>query len=126
MKHTCGIDIVHIPRIKKLVDKHGGPSLKNPFIKRVFSKEEIAHIIDRNNPYPGLAGRFAAKEAVIKALDPFKKIADLKSIMIKGKVPKVEHKDKELSKLDISVSISHDGDYAIALVVVTVLIKTDR
>ncbi len=117
MKQHCGIDIVYIPRIKKLVEKHGAPSLNNKFIKRIFSKEEISHIINRKDPYPGLAGRFAAKEAVIKAVQPIKKLVDLKSIKIKGKIPKVELKDSKLNKLDISVSISHDGDYAIAIVI---------
>ena len=118
MKQSCGVDIVYIPRIKKLVEKHGGLSLSNPFIKRVFSKQEIAHIIDRKDPYPGLAGRFAAKEAVIKAVQPIKKLVDLKSIKIKGKIPKVELKDPKLSKLNITVSISHDGDYAVAMVII--------
>jgi len=118
MKQYCGIDVVYIPRIKKLVEKHGDPNLNNPFIKRVFSKEEISHIINRKDPYPGLAGRFAAKESVIKAVQPIKKLVDLRSIKIKGRIPKVELNDPKLNKLNRSVSISHDGDYAVAISIV--------
>jgi holo-[acyl-carrier protein] synthase len=132
MKICSGIDLVYIPRFKKVIDKNGPVNMDNPFIKRVFNLEEIEQIIKRNDPYPGLAGRFAAKEAVIKALSSIKKISELKSIIIEGEIPVVkiretlkkelEIKDdpeklnyEQLNDLNISVSISHDGDYATAV-----------
>lgn len=123
MKISTGIDLVHIPRFKKLIDKNGPINMDNPFIKRVFNPEEIEHIIERRDPYPGLAGRFAAKEAVIKALSSIRKISELKSIVIEGEIPAVKIKGstkkfpsiKEFKELTISVSISHDGEYATAI-----------
>lgn len=111
----CGIDIVYIPRFKDTVLKHGAVDMNNGFIKRVFNPEEIEHILKRNNPFPGLAGRFAAKEAVIKALSSVKKIAELKSISIVGEIPQVILLDPQLNQEKLSVSISHDGDYAVAM-----------
>ena len=116
MKIHSGIDLVYIPRFKQVLDKNGPVTMDNPFIKRVFNAKEIEHIINRTNPYPGLAGRFAAKEAVIKALNSIKKISELKSIVIHGEIPSVKINDLGLNiDLNISVSISHDGDYATAL-----------
>ena len=112
----CGIDMVNIPRFKESVNHHGEPDLSNAFVNRVFNKEEIEHIIERDNPYPGLAGRFAAKEAVIKAASHIKKISELKSISVSGSIPKVDINDPEFKNVQFAVSISHDGDYAIAMV----------
>jgi holo-[acyl-carrier protein] synthase len=118
MKIYSGIDLVHIPRFKKIIDKNGPVTMENSFIKRVFNLEEVEHIIKRPNPYPGLAGRFAAKEAVIKAFNNIKKIAELKSIIVYGEAPMIKISDNinnEIKDFEISVSISHDGEYATAL-----------
>jgi len=117
----CGIDIVYIPRLKETILKYGPVSMDNAFIRRVFNEEEIEHILKRKDPFPGLAGRFAAKEAAIKALNNIKKIAELKSISIIGEVPQVKLLDPELSQKELSVSISHDGDYAVAIITCFVL-----
>ena len=59
-----GIDIVETARVKRLVDEHG-----ERFLERVFTPAEHAYCA--GNPkryYEHLAGRFAAKEAVLKVL----------------------------------------------------------
>ncbi len=58
-----GIDIVEIPRIRKAVETWG-----ERFLLRVFNSEEIAYARAHTVPYPHYAGRFAAKEAIYKAL----------------------------------------------------------
>lgn len=58
-----GTDIVEIDRIKKAVGKSGGR-----FLKRVYTEEELGFCSLRADPYPCLAARFAAKEAVFKSL----------------------------------------------------------
>ncbi len=58
-----GIDMVKIDKIKKAIDKWG-----DDFLNRIFNKEEIAHIVKGKMYYQRLAARFAAKEAVIKAI----------------------------------------------------------
>ena len=58
-----GTDIVNIDRIKRSIKKHG-----NKFINKIFSKNEILYCMNKKNPIPYYAKRFAAKEAFSKAL----------------------------------------------------------
>lgn len=58
---SIGIDIVSIARM-------GQASKKELFLKRVFTGPELAYAKSRQRPEKHLAGRFAAKEAVVKAL----------------------------------------------------------
>ena len=58
-----GIDATDIPRVAELLEKYGAR-----FLHRVFTPGEIAYCTKRRNPAPHLAGRFAVKEAAMKAL----------------------------------------------------------
>ncbi|HTA75532.1 MAG TPA: holo-ACP synthase [bacterium] len=57
-----GVDLIEIERVKKAHLKHG-----QRFIDRLFTASEAKYCLRKSDPYPSLAGRFAAKEAVIKA-----------------------------------------------------------
>lgn len=57
-----GTDLIEIKRIKNAAEKGKG------FLERVFTVGEIAYSFQKKDPYPSLAARFAAKEAVMKAL----------------------------------------------------------
>ncbi|OGW90996.1 MAG: holo-[acyl-carrier-protein] synthase [Omnitrophica bacterium RIFCSPHIGHO2_02_FULL_63_14] len=63
MKHTLGIDIVEIKRLEKLCRKWG-----KGFLRKVYTAKELAYSKSRRYPYQHLAARFAAKEAIFKAL----------------------------------------------------------
>ncbi len=111
-----GIDIIEIKRIKKVYEKFG-----EKFLKRVFTDREVFYAFARRDPFPHLAGRFAAKEAVMKALGTgFGKGVYFKNIEIlreKGGAPYVllHGKTAEIFKnKKFSISITHDGKYAIA------------
>jgi len=58
-----GIDATDIPRVAAMVARHG-----DRFLRRVFTDGEIAYCTRHRDPSPHLAGRFAAKEAAMKAL----------------------------------------------------------
>jgi holo-[acyl-carrier protein] synthase len=58
-----GFDATDIPRIREVVDRYG-----DRFLRRVFTDGEIAYCTRRRDPVPHLAGRFAVKEAAMKAL----------------------------------------------------------
>jgi holo-[acyl-carrier protein] synthase len=58
-----GLDATEIPRIAETLQRYG-----ERFLERVFTPEEIAYCMRRRNPAPHLAGRFAAKEAGMKAI----------------------------------------------------------
>ena len=58
-----GIDVVAVSRIKRAAARSGGR-----FLNRVYTGREREYCLARRDPYPCLAARFAAKEAVFKAL----------------------------------------------------------
>src|SRR5215213_12028463 len=58
-----GFDATDIPRIASAVERYG-----DRFLRRIFTEREIAYCTRRRDPVPHLAGRFAAKEAAMKAL----------------------------------------------------------
>src|SRR5574339_941195 len=58
-----GMDATEVPRIAESLERYG-----ERFLNRVFTPEEIAYCMRRRNPAPHLAGRFAAKEAGMKAI----------------------------------------------------------
>ncbi|HTC21354.1 MAG TPA: holo-ACP synthase [bacterium] len=57
-----GVDLIEIDRVKSAHLKHG-----QRFIDRLFTPGEAHYCLRKKDPYPSLAGRFAVKEAVIKA-----------------------------------------------------------
>jgi holo-[acyl-carrier protein] synthase len=58
-----GVDVVEIPRIRRMLERHG-----DRFLKRVYTGDEISYCLQAVDPAPRLAARFAAKEAAVKAL----------------------------------------------------------
>ncbi len=58
-----GIDIVSVPRIAEMLDRHG-----DRFLSRCFTESERAYCDARSKRIQHYAGRFAAKEAVLKAI----------------------------------------------------------
>ena len=58
-----GFDATDIPRVADMLKRYG-----DRFLRRVFTDAEIAYCTRRRDPSPHLAGRFAAKEACMKAL----------------------------------------------------------
>jgi holo-[acyl-carrier protein] synthase len=58
-----GVDLTDIPRIAAAYQRFG-----ERFLRRIFTDGEIAYCMRRRDPAPSLAGRFASKEAAMKAL----------------------------------------------------------
>src|SRR5918993_4204517 len=58
-----GFDATDIPRIADVLARYG-----DRFLRRIFTEGEIAYATRRRDPVPHFAGRFAAKEAAMKAL----------------------------------------------------------
>jgi holo-[acyl-carrier protein] synthase len=114
-----GVDIIEIDRIKKACGR------KN-FINRFFTLKELEDIKGKKSFYTHLAGKYAAKEAVVKALGTGFRNMKWKDVEIlnqaSGKpVVALSGKAREIFKLKnfngILVSISHYKEYAIAFAV---------
>ena len=115
---STGVDIIEIPRIKKTLDRYG-----ERFLKRIFTPDEIAYCRGRS---PNLAGRFAAKEATMKALGTGVRGVgwkDIEVIRAESGAPSVKlhgrakARAEMLQVSDLSLSISHSREVAVAFVV---------
>lgn len=124
MNIECGTDIIEISRIKEAIEDY-----KESFTSRVYTPKEIEYCESKNNvKYQHYAARFAAKEAVYKALSPKNnenvKWQDIEIINNSlGKPEVILYNDlkkiEEESKIkNISLSLSHCREYAVANVVV--------
>ncbi|MBN1876383.1 MAG: holo-ACP synthase [Anaerolineae bacterium] len=120
---TTGVDLVKIPRIERLLARYG-----ERFLARVYTPAEIHYSRQR---VAELAARFAAKEAVSKALGVGMRVLsplgigwhDVEVLNDKrGKPYLLLHNRarvlaQELELTEWSVSLSHDGNLAVAFVV---------
>ena len=113
-----GVDMIEVDRIKDAIERHGVR-----FLKRIFTTKELALFSDN---IPSLAARFAAKEAVAKALGTG--IGDVEWVDIEilrgpAKEPilylhgEAARISDEKNYRSWSVSISHTHEHAIAMVV---------
>jgi len=122
-----GTDIVNIKRMEKSLNKYG-----NNFKKKIFSQNEIDYCENKKNPSSFYAKRFAAKEALSKALGTgikgniiFKNIEILNnkkgkpSIKLKGPVNSFLKKKVKNKKYDIHLSLSDDKPWAQATVIIS-------
>lgn len=120
---TTGVDLVDIPRIERALDRFG-----ERFLARVYSPMEVRYSRARASE---LAARFAAKEAVAKALGVGMRILspaginwhDVETLNEKSGKPYVilHGRARELAEeqglTEWAISLSHDGGIAIAFVV---------
>jgi len=115
--HCIGVDIVEIARLEKAIARWG-----EGFLRRVYTDSELRLY---RKKLSSLAARFAAKEAVIKALGKPTPNASLREIEIlsdPGGRPvvnlygKAQSQAKGLGLDKLAINLSHSREYAIALV----------
>lgn len=122
MIYGIGIDLIHIKRMQRLIERWG-----DRFIGRVFTPDEIAFCDKRAFPMPAFALRFAAKEAFSKALGQGMKRGirwrDIETSHFPGGQPYLKlHgrssgicREKKITSHHLS--LSDEGEYGIAIVV---------
>jgi holo-[acyl-carrier protein] synthase len=123
-----GIDIVEISRIRAAVTRW-----KEAFLKRIFTENEISYSHTKKFAYQHLAARFAAKEAVLKAIgdssiqriewhevEVFNDEFGRPYIRLSGEAKKIKD-NKGIS--EIIISMSHTRTFAVAN---AILIKDGR
>ena len=110
-----GVDIVDVDRIKSSIEKY-----QDKFLSKVFNKEEQDYCNSKSNPFIHFSGKFAAKEAVMKAVLSSNKLSsigfrDISIINDKYGAPIVlihGHSEK-----NINISISHTDGQAVAFAI---------
>jgi len=114
---NLGVDIVLVDRINKILNSER----KSRFLSKIFSRSEISDSKNRQNQSEYFSGRFAAKEAIKKALSSYNEtnMLSFKSLEIlnseNGKPYVLIGSERQAN---INISIAHDGNYAIAFCVV--------
>lgn len=114
-----GIDLVDCPRIAEMAERHG-----ERFINRIFTEAEQAYAKSTKNEIEKLAGRFAAKEAILKLIgtgwrgkiawtdiEVINNALGQPEVTLTGEVKNIAEK---LGISHVSVSITHTANFAIA------------
>lgn len=119
-----GVDIVEITKFRDIFLRNNG------FVSDIFTEQETAYCRSRMNPHVHFAGRFAAKEACMKAfgtglsglgiphifreIEVAPDVSGKPQLFVNGWLSKIAKK-KKIGQF--SVSISHAADYAVATVI---------
>jgi holo-[acyl-carrier protein] synthase len=117
-----GIDIAEVPRIKAVIEVQ-----KERFLRRVYTPDEVAYCEQFKNKYERYAGRFAVKEAAMKALgtgwsrgvrwvdvEVVRQRGGRPTLSLKGEAKKIAD---GLGVKSIAVSITHTAEQALAQVI---------
>jgi len=117
-----GIDVAEVKRIRKVVESQG-----ERFVKRVYTETEAAYCEKFKNKYERYAGRFAAKEAAMKALgtgwsrgvrwvdvEVVRQRGGRPTLVLHGEARKIA---EGLGVKNIAMSITHTAEQALAQVI---------
>jgi holo-[acyl-carrier protein] synthase len=117
-----GLDIAEIDRIEAAITRYGAP-----FLERLYTPEEVAYCESHKNRFERYAGRFAAKEAAMKALGTGWRHGirwrDIEVVRAPGGKPtlNLEGVAREfatrLGARNILLTITHSGNFALAQVI---------
>ncbi|MEW5921731.1 MAG: holo-ACP synthase [Bacillota bacterium] len=116
-----GVDLIRVARVTRAYRRRPAR-----FLQRIFSLGEQAALAQRSNPLPSLAARFAAKEAVAKALGcgigpvRWNELEIMRGergepvVRLLGGAARLA---RQLGVAGVAVSLAHDGPWAIAFAV---------
>lgn len=105
-----GIDIAEVGRFRK-----NSLTKERNFYNKIFTTGEMKYCLSKDDPYPHLAARFAAKEAVLKCLrSTIYKVKDIEVVNDKAGIPGVKVKSRKGKFL---ISLSHTKDQAAAIAI---------
>ena len=116
--YGIGTDIIEISRIREAINR------TSSFKRKVYTEKEIEYIEKKKEPYASYAGRFAAKEAVSKALGTGVRGFSLNDVEIlndnlgKPTVTLYNNLLNHAEDLKIKISISHSREYAVSTVII--------
>ncbi|MEK6608180.1 MAG: holo-ACP synthase [Myxococcota bacterium] len=118
-----GHDLVHVPRIARMLARWG-----RRFLDRVFSRAEQRYCLAFAEPAAHFAARFAAKEALYKAVSRGRRVRlgfrDAQVVHEEGVTLALKLSPRGRALLartgatDVHVTLSHDGEYASAVVMI--------
>jgi holo-[acyl-carrier protein] synthase len=117
-----GIDIAEVPRIRAVIEAQ-----RERFLRRVYTEDEVAYCEEFKNKYERYAGRFAVKEAAMKALgtgwsrgvrwvdvEVVRQRGSRPTLALRGEAKKIADR---MGVKHIAVSITHTAEQALAQVI---------
>ncbi len=120
MVKGIGVDIIEIGRVRRSIEKGG-----TLFLEKVFTPREVAYCTARQNPYQHYAARFAAKEAVSKALSTgwagefrWKNVEVMNDPSGQPHIAFSGTLGETLAGASVFVSLSHSDSHVVAMVVI--------
>jgi len=120
MVKGIGVDIIEIQRMQESIEQSG-----EQFLQRIFTKHEIEYCRSKLNAYQHFAARFAAKEAVGKALSTglrgkfsWKDIEVVNDELGKPNIQLHGNLREALNTMSILLSISHSNHSVVAMAVI--------
>jgi holo-[acyl-carrier protein] synthase len=124
-----GIDIIEIKRIKKSIDRFG-----DRFLKKIYTTIELEYCLKKKNKYQHFAARFAAKEAIYKALsNDTNEVYSWQDVEIYNEVnglPKVKFygtlKDYLNHGKELKISMSHSDNYVTCVAILFSSIQNEK
>ena len=121
MVFGIGVDIIEIERVQSSVEKYG-----DQFLNKVYTQTELDYSLSKANKYQHLAARFAAKEAVFKALttgwnkevgwqdiERYNEPNGMPLVKLKGELESFLSNGKSLK-----ISMSHSRDYVVCMAII--------
>src|SRR5438876_11018791 len=119
---SLGVDIAEVERVRAAIERRGPP-----FVRRVYTAAEAAYCEGFRNKYERYAGRFAAKEAAMKAmgtgwrrgirwvdLEVVRETSGRPTLAISGEAAKIA---KQIGVKSVALSITHTESQALAQVI---------
>jgi holo-[acyl-carrier protein] synthase len=120
MIQGIGVDIVEVPRIRTAIETWG-----SRFLSKIYTDQEISYCRSRKNSHEHFAARFAAKEAVSKALEigwsggfRWQDVEIVNEPSGKPKVVLYEHVSKLLANSRVLLSLTHTESTVVAFAVI--------
>ena len=110
-KLGIGTDITDINKFKKI-----SYDTNKKFYEKIFLPSEIKYCVKYKNPSPHFAGKFAIKESVIKAISEKISFLNIETFHSNSK-PQIRLKGKINKKYAFRASLSHEKNFAIAVVI---------
>ena len=112
-----GNDIIDISRIRNSIDNYG-----QIFLNKIYSKAEIAYCFNKKKPEIHFSGKFAAKEAVLKAIYQYNDslkiyLKDIEIINDVKSKPSVLINKNFIDPITVNISISHTNHFATSVAV---------
>ena len=106
-----GIDIIEVSRFKRKKYEEN-----RNFYKKIFVKSEINYCLKFKNSAERFAGKFAIKEATIKSIPEKIEPRDIEIVYVNRKT-RIRLKNSLQKKYDFLVSVSHEKEFAIGIVI---------